>query len=139
MKIELGPLPSASAIAWIDNAWRVLSMMSDRRDVPFGVPPAARIAIESYFQEWLATAALGPEFHWTGEEDPDTVRLLVRYWYSIATLVHTRAEELGLPVAPAEAEPFYRAVVDAVLEALDDEGRKDLADLATELRLRWPK
>lgn len=138
MKVTLGPIPSESAIAWIDNAWKVLLRLRDDPTLPAALPPGAADAIESYFREWLAVAASAPVFEWSGDEEPTTLRMLTRYWYAVASLVHEEAGARELPVAPPEAEPFYNALVHAVLDALDDTGRPDLADLAGDLRQRWP-
>lgn len=133
MRVVLGPVPSSSALAWIDHARRVLDRLA--AEDPPTVPPDALAEFEAYLREWEAVARTDPEFRWRAEVDPEVVEYLLNAFHRIATRLD--AETGDRPRMPPEAEPFYRMLVVDLLDELArvDESR---AEFAEHLLRFWP-
>lgn len=135
--VHLGPLAGSSARAWLSNAKRVVALARASSDPALSrLPDEVADAFDGFLDEWLALAAGADEFVWEGEVDPDAVRPLAAYWFHLAKLVAERADELHLPVAPPEAEPFYLALVSAMTDVLLAEDDPD--HFGDKVREMWP-
>ncbi|MGH2684030.1 MAG: hypothetical protein ACRDJP_00995 [Actinomycetota bacterium] len=134
MHIEVGPFPSASAQAWLKYARGVLDEV---RAGSGTLPPDIVTAFEAYLDEWDRAAATRPTFRWSGDADPEVVEYLLHAWFNLASSLARRAEERGVRTAPPEGEVFYNGLVQALLDALAEEGRAGSA-FAEQLRTDWP-
>jgi CheY-like chemotaxis protein len=135
IRVKLGPLPSACAHVWIDHARTVISMVR-AADVPVDTPPEVADAFDAYLDEWQVVADASEEFRWEGEIDPGELRHLATYWFHLANLLFTRAEELGLPNLPPEGDPFYYGLVEVITDALARV--EDEAHIGEKLQRSWP-
>ncbi|HEX9992094.1 MAG TPA: hypothetical protein VGB14_04115 [Acidimicrobiales bacterium] len=138
MLVEVGPVPAASVLAWTSYAG---SVVDDLRDLADDVAPpvdlAALDAFARYLDEWRAVAQRCDPFRWSADLDPATVEYLLHAWFVVANRLAASAERRGVVLSPAEGEPFYQAVVGAVLDALAGEGRSP-AQFSDHLRSFWP-
>ena len=133
--VELGPLPSACAQVWLEHARTVVSRVR-AAEVPADTPPEVADAFDAYLREWQAIADASSEFRWAGDIDADELRHLATYWFHLANLLFTRADELGLPNLPPEGDPFYYEVVAAMTDALVE--ADDEAHIGQKLQRSWP-
>ncbi|MGZ4704858.1 MAG: hypothetical protein ACXWCM_08320 [Acidimicrobiales bacterium] len=140
MLVEVGPVPSASALAYIRFAREMLAELVTRhgKDSPSAWPEMAA-EFETLFDRWEKIARSGPVFTWSWERDVEEVE----YWFVAFVRLVLEADPLGRTserVADDETElrrPFRVALVNGVLTALEREGGGSAA-LATELRSEWP-
>jgi hypothetical protein len=128
VKVEVGPVPSAAATAWLDYATSVV--VERRRTMPVQVVAS----FVGYLEEWKAAAGEGAIFHWEGKAEPEEVEYLLHAWFKLAT---ERAESGRDAGGPDEGRPFYSAVVHALLQALRTENAST-AELADHLAQFWP-
>lgn len=131
-------MPASSVLAWTKYArWVVEDVRDAAEDFHLLVPADALDAFERYLDEWDATARARDPFRWSADVAPETVEYLVHAWFVLATRLAARAEQRGVSLAPPEGEPFYQAVVAAMLDALGAEGRAQ-AQFSDHLRGFWP-
>lgn len=124
--VTIGPVPAASARAWIASARETIATVGRRPDL--GVPPDVVAAFAGYIDDWAALADGGETFLWTGSLDPGMVRHLAAHWARLVTLARADPEGSGLRRAAPESEEFYNALATALLEAVavdDAEGFTD--------------
>lgn len=130
MRVEVGPLPSASALAWIRYANDVLVERAGHELGPDVVDGFRR-----YLDDWRAVAEASPEFHWVATIPTDLGEYLIHAFYRLARQL---SEERGSsPSAPPESAAFYILLVQALLDALADEGGSG-SEFADHLRSFWP-
>jgi hypothetical protein len=141
--VELGPLPSSSALAWIERAREILGeVRSSGGQVPRSESVALGAdvldAFSDYLDGWQKAAEAGPVFRWSGDAEPEVVEYLLHAWFNLANTLRARAEREQLPAPSPEAHDFYQALVTALLDALAAEGREPTRAFAEELRAFWP-
>ena len=116
---EIGPIPAASARAWIAHALGELGRFRTAGNaVPFALPPEIADVFEHYLVQWRGVAEGSETFHFACEEDPATVRFLLTYWLNMVSLTPAQRETLGLPRPPADGSLFSRALGRAILGAV---------------------
>jgi hypothetical protein len=136
--VEVGPVASASAIAWVGYARAVLSGFGLRgANVEDDVGAEVVQAFRVYLAEWEATAASSSEFKWSADVDPESVQYLVHAFYRVAQRLADAAEQRGTRLMPPEAEAFNISLVTGLLDSLEAEG-EPMAAFAEELRGFWP-
>jgi hypothetical protein len=126
--VEVGPLPSASALAWLAYAKSVLA--ERQRSLPVQIVAS----FVGYLEEWREAAEKGDVFHWEGKAEPEEVEYLLHAWHKFAT---QRQEEGNAVGGPEEGRQFYNAVVVSLLQALRAENAST-AELADQLAEFWP-
>lgn len=132
MRLRLGPVPAAGALAWVRYARNVLGLVERlHSDLPIQVPPDVVLAFESYLDEWWHAAKTEP-FVWEGELEASKVRHLMTYWLNLAKVLSERVHLAG-PDMPEVAEPFYEMLIDVILRGLADED-----EAAERLQKAWP-
>jgi hypothetical protein len=138
VRVELGPVASESAIAWVHYARAVLASFGLRGSkVQVALSADVVQAFLGYLDEWEATATSDREFKWSRDIDPDTVQYLVHAFYRVAQRLAVAAEERGTTVMPPEAKVFNVSLVTGLLDSLEAEGEPMVA-FAEELRGFWP-
>ena len=134
--VKIGPVPSASALAWIDNACCVVEAIRDNPallDRP--IEPEVFDAFGRFLQVWKDIAGTNDEFFWAARADPASVGVLLEAWAAIGRVPRERLAELGCLAAVPEGRPFYEAVTEAILEAVE---RHDASSaLAATLSRQW--
>ena len=137
MEVRIGPVPAASAVAWVGYARRVLAGATNRDDPPPGVEPDSVEEFSAYLDTWEAEAAGGDPFIWAGELEPERLEYLTHCFLRIVDHLSASASARGTVEAPPEGEAFYQALVSGIINALAAEG--DSAGAYSEdLRSRWP-
>jgi hypothetical protein len=134
VRVELGPVPADSARAWIGYAREVLA--TRRAHDAETLPDDVRAGFEAYLAEW-ETAIRGQELRWEADVDSELVEYLVHGFYRVATRLAEESERRGGRLSPPEGDLFYRALVNALLDAMAAEGAA-AAEFAEQLREFWP-
>ncbi len=136
MQLAVGPVASASVVAFADYAERVLDGKVHGIEPGAGLPPDVLDAFRRRLQEWRRLAAAGPAFLWEADVPGDQAEYLVHAFYRLARRLDIAAAD-GAPAAPEQAEPFYRLLVGALLDGLAADGT-GAAEFADHLRSFWP-
>ena len=139
MRIEVGPCPSASVVAWTGQARAILELVRTKViDLPFALPDDVLVAYESSLDDWDRTAAAGDPFTWVGDLDGTTVRHLVQYWVNLVQYLLENADGATIPLLPLEALPFRDALVPAITRALAEDAERDMQVFGERTSTSWP-
>ena len=121
MRFEVGPVPMRAARRWLAHARTSVDAL--RRLQQPGIPAPVLDEFEALVEQWSGSVDRGDVFRWESFVPVERVRRLGTFWAVAARAVRT--PESGLPgPPPAEARPFYEALVTGVTDALvaADEG-----------------
>jgi hypothetical protein len=135
--VEIGPLPSRAALAWVAYARAVITELKAEDSSLPRLPPEVVRAFARYLTQWRAAARVGEIFRWSGEAEAEEVEYLLHAWFNLAQFLSNRAGAGG-PRSPAEGQVFYDAVVTALLDGLRAEGRETTTLFADHLGAFWP-
>src|SRR5688572_24183195 len=117
--VEFGPVPSASARAWIDDARLVLERVRAAGDaLPVVLPPDIEAAFIRYLDTWEARAVKDETFVWSDEIDVEEARHLAVYFFSLVSIDDETWAAYDLPFTSEAAKPFIEALTTAVTDAL---------------------
>ncbi len=138
MDIDIGPVPVASATAWIGYARAVLKGYG-LGDVPVDDEVGTEVVdrFRQYLDDWERIAKKGGDFKWSADIDLEQAEYLVHSFYRLANRAAAAAEQRGSRLMPPEGEAFYASLVMGLLDALEGAGTP-AAEFAEELRLFWP-
>jgi hypothetical protein len=134
MRIEVGPVSSASARAWIAYATEMLSMLQALPEQELG--PGVLNAFGSLLDEWRPIAQRDKPFRWSSKETPERAEYLLKALYVAGTLIEREAAAGRAYLRPAAADEFHVVLVHEVLDALEHESDAD-AHFVQEMRNVW--
>ena len=134
VRIEIGPVSSASAQAWIDYATDMLAMLRALPDEP--LPPNALDGFASLLEEWRPIAARPEPFRWSSDEPPERAQYLLKALYIAGTLIEREAASGRARLRPAAADEFHVVLVRESLEALEHQSSAD-AQFVEQMRNVW--
>ncbi len=132
VRLDVGPVPSESVLSWIDYAAAGLASGGGE-----GLSPDVVEGFRWYLLEWRRLAERGPEFHWEAEVSSEVAEYLMLPFFRTAERLSAIAERRHRSAAPPQSAAFYVLLVQAVLDALDQEGPAQ-AEFADHLRSFWP-
>lgn len=134
--VRIGPVPSAAAAAWISNATRVVETVRTHPEVlDQEVAPEVFEALSRSLRVWADIAGASDEFFWAARANPKEVSVLLEGWAAIGRIPEERLAELGCTKVVPEGRPFFEAVTQAILEAVQ---RFDASSaLAETLKRQW--
>ena len=139
MRIEVGPCPSASVLAWTGQARAVLDLVRTKViDLPFALPEDVLVADEASLDEWDETARAADPFTWVGELDPVTLHHLVQYWINLVQYLLENADGTTIPLMPLEGLAFRDVLVPAITAAMaadEDQAIHRYGELTSD---QWP-
>ena len=134
MHIEVGPVLSASARAWITYATDMLALL---RALPeHQLPKPALDAFASLLDEWRPNVERAEPFRWSSEEQPERVQYLLNALYIAGTLIEREAASGRARLRPAGADEFHVVLVHEALDALEHESDAD-AQFVEQMRNVW--
>ena len=118
--IRVGPVASESGRLWVDNSLAILAGLRRRPDV-LGEPVGDDLLdyMEELLVSWAAVAAQTDSFLWVGRAPAEVVRDVVEAWARVDTMTDDQIAELGCQWSVPEARPFFHALTEAVLKALE--------------------
>ena len=136
--VKIGPVPSSSALAWTENASKIVEAVRNHPEVlDRPVPPTAFEAFARFLRVWHDIASANDEFFWAARANPSEVGALLEAWAAIGRISDERLAEIGCHRNVPEARPFHEAVTTAILEAVQ---RFDATSgLAAMLASQWGK
>lgn len=132
MRVVVGPVDATSAERWIEYAREVLA---DPPAELAALDPDLVTTFHRYLDEWSA-AAIAEEFRWEKDLPVEQVEYHLHAFHRVAEVLSARAAGRS-PNSPPESEAFYRALVEGVLSALEEE-HQACAEFARHLREFWP-
>ena len=134
MLVEVGPVSSESAQAWIAYATDMLAFL---RALPGQeISPIVLDAFGALLDEWRPIAEHGRRFRWSSEETPERAKYLLNALFVAGTLIEREAASGKAHLRPAAADEFHVVLVKEVLGALQRESEAD-AHFAHEMRNIW--
>jgi hypothetical protein len=134
VRVEIGPVSSDSARAWIAYAEESLAVL--RRLTEQALSPQALEGFASLLEEWRPIADGGGQFRWSSEENPERAKYLLNALYWAGTIVEREAEAGRARLRPQAADEFHILLIHEVLGALEHESDAD-AHFVEELRNVW--
>jgi CheY-like chemotaxis protein len=136
VRVELGPVPSSSARAWIRDARIVLERARAAGDaLPVVLPPEIERAFVGYLDRWEAHAATADPFVWSDDIDVDEARHLAVYFFSLLSIDDETWARYELPFTSEDAAPFIQTLSTAVIEALAEAD----AEVGPSIKASWPE
>jgi len=134
VRVELGPVSSASARAWLAYATDMLAVL---RGLPESeLPPRVLDAFGAILDEWRPIAERPEPFRWSSDEPPERAQYLLNALYVAGTLIEREAAAGRTHLRPASADEFHVSLVREVLDALQHESEAD-AHFVQEIRNVW--
>jgi CheY-like chemotaxis protein len=124
VRVAIGPVPAASARAWVTSARSTLATVRER---DLGVPADVLDAFDVYVELWSAIADTTEPFEWSGEIDSDMLRHLAAHWARLVTMARSDPGS-GLRTAGPEAEEFFEALASAIVEASAVDDRDNISE-----------
>ena len=115
VRVEIGPAPGSSALAWLAAARQTIEIARARTDL--GVPLDVLAGFERYLDLWAAEMT-GDVFCWAGDIDPSLLRHLAAHWARLVNLARDGASGSGLAPADPEGEAFFSALAVGMADAL---------------------
>jgi CheY-like chemotaxis protein len=136
LEVRVGPVESSAALVWIENTKCILEEVHRRPDVlDEPVPEDVFGVFRGFLDSWQEVAATNTTFHWMARAAPAEMNHLIESWAVIDRLSDQALEELGCHWSPPEGAPFFAALSQGVLAALDSHAEtRRLADV---LRHTW--
>ena len=134
VKIEIGPVSRASAVAWLDYATGALTDL--RRIAPNFVAGSAIDGFEALITEWRIITEGPGTFHWETDEPPERVEFLIKALYTAALKTEEGIKVHGMKPRPPAADEFHIVLVRQVLDTLAQQGRSN-AEFVESLRNEW--
>ena len=120
LAIRVGPVSSEAARLWVANSLGILHGLRRHPDVlPEPVSAEVLDFMEELLISWSSVAAETEMFVWAGRARAEMVRDIVEDWARVDTMSDAQLAQLGCQWSPPEARPFFHALTQAVLDALE--------------------
>jgi CheY-like chemotaxis protein len=134
--VQIGPVPSDSALDWIDNSCRIVAAVRANPELT-EAPVDAEVlgTFEDYLATWRDVAQANEEFVWAASATPSEVDRLLSAWATIDRIPEERLEALGLSFTAERGRLFYETITSAVMEALAR--HEATRELAQRLEPQW--
>ena len=137
MRLDVGPVARASAVAWIAWADEVCAELGDDPSTA-SLCPQLLFGAGGYLEQWKhPDHSVGGTFRWHADLDPDEVEYLIHGLLSLDARLAVEPNDGGQSPAPWEGREFYLVLVRDLLHALGMEG-PGRAAYVDQLRCCWP-
>jgi hypothetical protein len=140
MLVEIGPVPSQSALAYVAFCReRLAEVAADPGDLALTLTPDLLASFRALLDSWERIARADPVFVWSFETEVANVE----YQFVAFVRIVLGGDPIGRTSESADdpevelRRPFRVALVNGNLTALEREGPGSAA-LAAELRAQWP-
>ncbi|MGI8631277.1 MAG: hypothetical protein ACR2NA_01850 [Solirubrobacterales bacterium] len=138
MRLDVGPVAPACAIAWLGWADEVYDDLGNRPTSTLLAPTGLSVDVVSYLHRWTSHAGgVGKIYRWQAEVEPDELEYLVHAFCSLDAQMSAEGVAGEQPPVPEEGRAFYLVLVGALLHALETESRSRAA-FVDQLRSCWP-
>ena len=117
--VKVGPVPSASALAWIENSANVLSVIRTHPELLDGpVDDEVFDAFERFLRVWRDIAGTAEVFTWAARAKPDQVGALLRGFAAIDRVSDDDLAALGCRKADPAGREFFTALTTGIVDAV---------------------
>jgi CheY-like chemotaxis protein len=130
LTVTIGPVPTSSALAWIESATETIAVLRDQPQL--AVPADVLDAFDRFVSGWADHAQRNPEtFLWSEPVEETVVRTLGLHWARIVSVTRSgRAPDLS--TAAPEGAAFYDALATGIAGALAAGEDEPIADAFVE-------
>jgi CheY-like chemotaxis protein len=136
VQVQIGPVSSRAASAWIQNTRRILGAVASHPEVlPRPAPPDVVEVFAQLLDTWDEVNHGTDEFFWTARASSTDVHRLVEWWALIDAMSDEQLDQLGVTWSVGEGELFYQALTAGILSALSTYATTQ--ELAKVLRRQW--
>lgn len=136
MRVDVGPVARASAVAWISWADEVCRDLRNDPSTGFSCPPLL-FGPGGYLAQWKSSHRTAEgTFRWHVDVDPDELEYLVHGLLRLDAQLAVEVEDGRQSPAPDEGREFYLVLVRDLLYALEMEGIGRAA-FVDQLRCCW--
>ena len=139
MHVKVAPVPSSSALIWIEFARGALTEVLADPERAGGITPEVEVQMTDLLDSWEASAREGPTLLLTFDIPRDDAEFLVHAFLRLADRWTNEADQRGFDVSPQEGDDFYGALVDAVIAALEKAEDVSGTEFGETLRTIWPR
>ena len=137
MRVDVGPVARASAVAWITWADEVCRDLRADPSRESSCPPLL-FGAGGYLAQWKRPdLSVGGIFRWHADVHPDELEYLIHGLLQLDAQLAVEVEDGGQSPAPDEGREFYLVLVRDLLYALEMEGTGRAA-FVDQLRCGWP-
>lgn len=127
VEVRVGPVSSVAARTWIANSQQISAAVADHPET-LEVDSAVLDLLRELLDEWESLARGSGDFMWVARADRDELTRVVEEWAVIDSMTDDQLDQLGVAWSPPEGQPFFQALTDGVLGALErHEGTRRLA------------
>jgi hypothetical protein len=133
VRVEIGPVSGASAVAWIAYGRSVVDHLGP------SAPPTRRGVLDRFTElldSFSAIASPAGSFSWATDVDPEEAEFLMKGLFEIGLVVEAEHAAGHIPLRPAVADEFHHMVVRQVLAEIETEGPA-FAQFVEGLRADW--
>jgi DNA-binding NarL/FixJ family response regulator len=135
-EVRIGPVPSAAAMAWIGNSRKVVEVVRAHPELlDRAIAPDVFDGFARFLRVWRDVAEGNDEFFWRARANLDQVRALLEAWAAIGRVDDDRLVALGVHRFVPEGRPFFVAVSQAILAAVQEFDAS--SELAATLTRQW--
>ncbi len=114
MRLDVGPVAPASAVAWLGWADEVYGDLGDRPASAVSAATGLSADVVSYLHRWIAHAGgVDQIYRWQAEVDPDELEYLVHAFCSLDAQMSAEGVVGEQPPVPEESRAFYLVLVGA--------------------------
>ena len=134
--VTVGPVPSESALEWIDNTSRIVAAVRAHPEVlDTPIDDDVYDIFDEYLRTWRAIAETRAEFVWAARAAPAKVHRLIEAWGTIDRIRDDDLHALGLDWTSPNGRVFFQAITSAILDALQH--HEATLELARRLQPQW--
>jgi CheY-like chemotaxis protein len=136
VEVRLGPVAGEAARVWVANTKTIIDAVAAHPDVlDEPIPDDVLELFRSFLDQWADIAGDADEFRWVARASPADVERVVSSWAAIDRMTDDDVARLGVHWSPPQGEPFFHALTEATLDAL--QRHDDTARLAARLSEQW--
>lgn len=134
--VEVGPVASSAALAWMANTREIMAAVESHPEVlETEIEAEVFTTFRRYFSIWEDIAVANDEFAWAGRAPVSQVQRLIDAWASIDRIDEERLHELGCQWSSPHGRTFFDSMTSAILRALSM--HEHTVSLAKRLQLQW--
>ena len=134
--VKVGPVSSASALAWIENSCDVLRVLRDHPEVvDRPVDEQVFEAFERLLDVWRDIAGAGPVFVWAARVKPGEVGALLEAFAAMDRVDDEQLAALGVRKADPAGAAFFQALTGTIVDAV--RRYDETSELARRLGAQW--
>jgi len=137
--VKVAPVPSSSALVWIEFARGALADALEDPERAGVLTPEVEAQMTDLLDSWEAGARQSPTLLLEFDIPRDEAEFLVHAFLRLADRWTIAADRRGFDISPQEGDEFYAALVDAVIAAMEQAEDISGTEYGETLRTIWPR